>query len=129
MRLRTELPDFVNVLRVHVYPYIDKYYAITACCQIMEHAFSYAEPAHSIIMALGGDIPVARWLKVNQSTVNRWRHPKEARSWDGFIPRPHHDGLIAMAAEMGMLLRLEDFVRKDPVTDVELKTRFVQRAA
>jgi len=75
---------------------------------------TYAEPAASILAALGGDIPVARALRISQSTVYRWRRA-DGDARHGFIPRVHHDALLRLAQARGVRLERADFVADGPI--------------
>lgn len=90
---------------------------------------AYAEPAHSILEALGGYQAVARRLGVSHTTVYRWQREPTARQYGsgGFIPREYHEPLIRMAAELSLLLQRPDFLAETPVTIAALKARWSRR--
>lgn len=57
---------------------------------------------HPVIDALGGVRHVARWVKVNSSSVTLW-----ARS--GNIPTKHHKALLELAAARGVKIGAGDW--------------------
>lgn len=90
---------------------------------------TYAEPANSIIEALGGGLAVARALRLAPSTVYRWRLPASEQSYgaDGFVPREHHDALIRIAAERGLTLHRKDFLAEGAISIARLRSRARQQ--
>lgn len=68
------------------------------------------DPAASIIAMLGGLSSVAKAANTSTTTVQRWRLPKQKGGTGGFIPRKHHDLLIAKSREVGVDLQRAAFV-------------------
>ena len=68
------------------------------------------DAAVQIISRLGGPTVVARRLGIGRQAVSNWRIPT-SRGGTGGIPRHRYDDLIALAAERGITLTYEDFVR------------------
>lgn len=66
------------------------------------------EPAASIIGALGGPAAVAEYLKTADNTPYRWTYPRDKGGTGGVIPHWHHDDLLRMAADKGVLLTRAD---------------------
>lgn len=64
----------------------------------------HLEPAASIIKVFGGLSATAEAAGTTTTTVQRWRRPESKGGTGGYIPRWHHDKLIAKAREMGWVL-------------------------
>jgi hypothetical protein len=64
----------------------------------------HLEPAASIIDAFGGLSATAEAAETTTTTVQRWRRPKSKGGTGGYIPRWHHEKLIARAQAMGWVL-------------------------
>ena len=48
--------------------------------------------------------------RIHIHTVDRWRLAKENGGTGGWVPRKHHDWIIAFASELGFTIRQEDFL-------------------
>ncbi len=68
------------------------------------------EPAHSIIVKLGGPSVVASVVGVHRTRVSNWRRPREKGGTGGTIPQGHHLNLIDYAASIGITLTAQDFL-------------------
>lgn len=73
----------------------------------------WCEPAASLIEKLGGLSAVARALDVRDTTVQRWRLPKEKRGTGGSVPHWHIPKVIELGKSIGVKVRTEDCVRVD----------------
>lgn len=62
------------------------------------------EPANSIILELGGYDIVAGKMKLSLHCVYRWAWPSNVGGCNGYIPRWHHDELIALGAATGKVI-------------------------
>jgi DNA-binding transcriptional regulator YdaS (Cro superfamily) len=69
-------------------------------------------PAHKIIMRLGGEKAVAKLLGLHESGVYRWHYPRERGGCQGRIPARHIPRLIDAARERGMRLSANDFFKE-----------------
>lgn len=65
---------------------------------------THLEPAASIIEAFGGLSATAEAAGTTTTTVQRWRRPQSKGGTGGYIPRWHHQKLIARALENGWVL-------------------------
>lgn len=73
----------------------------------------HLDPAASIIAVLGGLSSVAKAANTSTTTVQRWRLPKQKGGTGGFIPRRHHEALLAKSSELGICLKRVAFI--DPL--------------
>lgn len=65
---------------------------------------AHLEPAASIIDAFGGLSATAEAAGTTTTTVQRWRRPQFKGGTGGYIPRWHHDKLVAAALAKGWVL-------------------------
>lgn len=73
-----------------------------------------AEPAHSVIVRLGGVRQIARTLEISPGAVSRWQTPKTAanpQGGGGVIPEERRGALIEMAKQKRMRLSKGDFLK------------------
>ena len=68
------------------------------------------EPATSLIDRLGGLASVSQMVGKSQTTVMRWRLPKERGGTGGVVPHWHHDTLRSCAEQVGITLTPSDFI-------------------
>lgn len=66
-------------------------------------------PAHKIVMRLGGEKAVADILGCSLTTPYTWQYPRERGGTNGRIPARHIPTLMSAAKERGKRLRFEDF--------------------
>lgn len=66
-------------------------------------------PAHKIVMRLGGERAVADILGCSLTTPYTWQYPRERGGTNGRIPARHMPKLIAAAKARGTRLRFDDF--------------------
>lgn len=69
-------------------------------------------PAHKIVMRLGGEKAVAELLGCSISAPYNWQYPRSRRGSNGRIPAKHIPALMAAAKKRGTRLRLEDFFQE-----------------
>jgi len=81
---------------------------------------AHCEPAHSIVLRLGGEAVVGEALGLSRTTVWLWQVPPP-RGRGGVIPRWHHAGLLDLAKTRRVALVEADFFsvtgRKPEVRD------------
>ena len=76
----------------------------------------HLEPATSIIVKLGGLKAVAEVTGVTETSVRRWRYPKERGGTGGAVPHWHIQPLMVLAVETGVNLGFNDFFRAGSAT-------------
>ena len=69
-------------------------------------------PADKCIAAFGGVRALARELGRNQSSISRWRMPKEEGGTGGAIPTSMQGRVLALARARGLSLVAEDLILK-----------------
>lgn len=67
------------------------------------------EPAYSVIQRLGGKSEVAERLNLDKSTLSRWCQPRPEGT-GGMIPQRHWPGLMKLAREKKVRIKLEELV-------------------
>lgn len=67
------------------------------------------EPAHTIIVKLGGPTAVAEAIGVHRTRVSNWMRPREKGGTGGVIPHWRVPALIELAAKKSVDLALSDF--------------------
>lgn len=66
-------------------------------------------PAHRIVMLLGGEKAVSQSLGIARSAPYRWQYGRDRRGMGGCIPAKHIPKLIDMAKARGKRLGFKDF--------------------
>lgn len=69
-------------------------------------------PAHRIVMRLGGEKDVSQALGIPRSAPYRWQYGRERKGMGGVIPAKHIPKLIEIAKKRGQRLRFEDFFQE-----------------
>lgn len=62
------------------------------------------EPAHSIVVMLGGPQIVAQWLSLTPGAVSRWYAPLKHGGCGGLVPSRHVPALCRLAKVQGKFL-------------------------
>lgn len=69
-------------------------------------------PAKDVIELLGGPTRASRLLGVAHSNVLRWMYPKDAGGTGGIIPQRHHEHIMTVARDDGVVLTPLNFYAK-----------------
>ncbi|MEY5098201.1 MAG: hypothetical protein RJA36_920 [Pseudomonadota bacterium] len=68
------------------------------------------KPAELVIHRFGGVRPLARLLKVNPSTVQRWKMPAARGGLDGRVPSARMAELLRLAVEQKIILTASELI-------------------
>jgi hypothetical protein len=66
------------------------------------------DPAYRIVHRLGGDLTVARALRIRRDAVWRWHAPPDRQGYGGRIPKKRWEALIQYARQHGVSLTEDD---------------------
>lgn len=67
-------------------------------------------PADKVVAAFNGVRATARAIGLSQSTVSRWRFPKEKNGLSGRVPSIHQAKILKISREQNLGLTAEDLI-------------------